>query len=197
MRLKTSPKLECPYKIPESRSPLRPASLPPSGLALHSPQASQIHSLPSPAASRPRGCRSVQSAAKPLCTRAAAQPDPARHRGRFVRSVALDVAARASAENTHICVICPVAVIPPHREIYLLGQSTHRENKKLGISATFLRLRTLPCPRKAKKGPSHGKLPAFLCRDSRLGSSQQLPIAKKLQFGPIFCFRTLGIALTQ
>ena len=44
MRLKTSPKLECPYKIPELRSPLRPASLPPSGLALHSPQASQIHS---------------------------------------------------------------------------------------------------------------------------------------------------------
>ena len=47
------------------RSPLRPASLPPSGLALHSPQASQTHSLPSPAASRPRGCRSVQSAANP------------------------------------------------------------------------------------------------------------------------------------
>ena len=172
------------------------------GLALHSPQASQTHSLPSLAASRPRGCHSVQSAAKPLCTRASAQPNPARHGGRFVRSVALDVATRAATENTHICVICPVAVIHPlrqstHHEIYLLGQSTHRENKNLGISATFLRLRTLPCPRKAKKGPSHGKLPAFLCRDSRLGSSQQLPIAKKLQFGPIFCFRTLGIALTQ
>lgn len=113
MRLKTSPKLECPYKIPGLRSPLRPASLPPSGLALHSPQASQIHSLPSPAASRPRGCRSVQSAAKPLCTRAAAQPDPARHRGRFVRSVALDVATLAAAENTHVCVICPVEAIRP------------------------------------------------------------------------------------
>ena len=35
---------------------------------------------------------------------------------------------------------------------------------------------------------------AFLCRDSRLGSSQQLPIAKKLQFGPIFCFWTPGRA---
>lgn len=92
---------------------------------------------------------------------------------RSVRSVALDVAARAAAENTHVCAICPVAVTPPffcdihpfrqstHREIYLLGQSAHRENKNLGISATFLRLRTLPCPRKAKKEPSHGKLPAF------------------------------------
>lgn len=39
---------------------------------------------------------------------------------------------------------------PPHREIYLLGQSAHRENKNLGISATFLRLRTLPYPGKAK-----------------------------------------------
>lgn len=39
-----------------------------------------------------------------------------------------------------------------HREIYLLGQSAHRENKNLGISATFLRLRTLFCPRKAKMG---------------------------------------------
>lgn len=47
------------------RSPLRPASLPPSGLALHSPQANQTQSLPSPAASKPKGCRSVQSAANP------------------------------------------------------------------------------------------------------------------------------------
>ncbi len=47
------------------RSPLRPASLPPSGLALRSPQASQTHCPPPPAASRPRGCRSVQSAANP------------------------------------------------------------------------------------------------------------------------------------
>ena len=35
---------------------------------------------------------------------------------------------------------------------------------------------------------------AFLCRDSRLGSSQQLPIAKKLQFGPFFCFWAPGRA---
>lgn len=131
---------------------------------------------------RPRApLRPIRS--KPLCTRAAAQPDPARPGGRFVRSVALDVAARAAAENTHVCAICPVAVTPPlcdihplrqstHREIYLLGQSAHRENKNLGISATFLRLRTLPCPRKAKKEPSHGKLPAFLRLNPQLGSSQ-------------------------
>lgn len=147
---------------------------------------------PPPVASRPRDAapsdetrpraplRPIRS--KPLCTRAAAQPDPARPGGRFVRSVALDVAARAAAENTHVCVICPVAVTPPcdihplgqstRREIYLLGQSAHRENKNLGISATFLRLRTLPCPRKAKKEPSHGKLPAFLRLNPQLGSSQ-------------------------
>ncbi len=33
---------------------------------------------------------------------------------------------------------------------------------------------------------------AFLCRDSRLGSSQQLRIAKKLQSGSIFCFWVPG-----
>ena len=33
---------------------------------------------------------------------------------------------------------------------------------------------------------------AFLRRDSRLRSSQQLPIAKKLQFGPILCFWAPG-----
>ena len=61
---------------------------------------------------RPRApLRPIRS--KPLCTRAAAQPDPARPGGRFVRSVALDVAARAAAENTHVCAICPVAVTPP------------------------------------------------------------------------------------
>lgn len=78
---------------------------------------------PPPVGSRPRDAapsdetrpraplRPIRS--KPLCTRAAAQPDPARPGGRFVRSVALDVAARAAAENTHVCVICPVAVTPP------------------------------------------------------------------------------------
>lgn len=132
---------------------------------------------PPPVGSRPRDAapsdetrpraplRPIRS--KPLCTRAAAQPDPARPGGRFVRSVALDVAA----ENTHVCVICPVAV-PPPCDIHPLRQSTHRENKNLGISATFLRLRTLPCPRKAKKEPSHGKLPAFLRLNPQLGSSQ-------------------------
>ena len=152
MRLKTSPKLECPYKIPELRSPLRPASLPPSGLALHSPQASQIHSLPSPAASRPRGCRSVQSAAKPLCTRAAAQPDPARHRGRFVRSVALDVAARASAENTHICVICPVAVIPPIVKSTCWDNPPIVKTKNSASLQLFCDCELFPVPAKRKRG---------------------------------------------
>lgn len=193
MSLKASPKPQCPVQDFFIKEPLQPASLPPSEPALHSPQASQTHGPPPPVASRPKDAapsdetrpraplRPIRS--KPLCTRAAAQPDPARPGGRFVRSVALDVAARAAAENTHVCVICPVTVIPlpcdihplrqsTHREIYLLGQSAHRENKNLGISATFLRLRTLPCPRKAKKEPSHGKLPAFLRLNPQLGSSQ-------------------------
>lgn len=103
------------------KEPLQPASLPPSEPALHPPQTSQTHGPPPPVGSRPRGAapsdetrpraplRPIRS--KPLCTRAAAQPDPARPGGRFVRSVALDVAARAAAENPHVCVICPVAVI--------------------------------------------------------------------------------------
>lgn len=149
-RLKTSPKLQCPvqdFRIKDHpcgqlhcrhrgwHSTLlrraRPTAclLPPPqdlGAATPSnPQQTPLH----------MGCRPTR---------------PGKARGRSVRSVALDVAARAAAENTHICVICPVAVIPPHRETYLLGQSAHRENKNLGISATFLRLRTLPCPGKAK-----------------------------------------------
>ena len=132
------------------KEPLQPASLPPSEPALHPPQASQTHGplllLPQDPETPLRPIRS-----KPLCTRAAAQPDPVRPGGRSVRSVALDVAARAAAENTHVCVICPVAVTPPC-DIHPLRQSTHRENKNLGISAIFLRLRTLFCPRKAKMG---------------------------------------------
>ena len=123
MSLKTSPKPQCPYKISALKSPLRPASPPPSEPALHPPQASQTHGPPPPVVSRPKDAapsdesrpraplRPIRS--KPLCTRAAAQPDPARPGGRFVRSVALDVAARAAAENTHVCVICPAAVTPP------------------------------------------------------------------------------------
>ena len=143
------------------RSPLRPASLPPSGLALHSPQANQTQSLPSPAASKPKGCRSVQSAANPSAhglppnptrqglggalrpisgprraTRAAAAskpkgcrsvqsaanpsahglpPNPTRQGlGGALRPISGPRrATRAAAENTHICVICPVAVIRP------------------------------------------------------------------------------------
>lgn len=170
------------------RSPLRPASLPPSGLALHSPQANQTQSLPSPAASKPKGLPLRPIRSKPLCTRAAAQPDPARPRGRFARSVALDVAARAAAENTHICVICPVAVIPPHREIYLLGQSAHRENKKLGISATFLRLRTLPCPSKAKIGAFTRQITCVFVPQFAIGELAAIANRKKVAIRTDFLF---------
>lgn len=143
------------------RSPLRPASLPPSGLALHSPQANQTQSPPSPAASKPKGCRSVQSAANSSAH--GLPPNPTRQGlGGALRPISgpRRCHPRCRREYAHLrdlprCGDPPPCDIHPlrrfaHREIYLLGQSAHRENKNLGISATFLRLRTLPCPGKAK-----------------------------------------------
>ena len=132
---------------------------------------------PPPVGSRPRDAapsdetrpraplRPIRS--KPLCTRAAAQPDPARPGGRFVRSVALDVAARAAAENTHVCVICPVAVTPPLAISIRWGnppvvKSTCWDNPpiaKTKISASlqlFCDCELFPVPAKRKKiGRAH------------------------------------------
>lgn len=137
-----------PYKISELKiTPLRPASLPPSGLALHSPQASQTHSPPPPAASRPRGCRSVQSAANPSAH--GPPPNPIRQGLGAPRPISdpRRCCPRCRQEYAHLRDL-PRCGDPP------IVKSTcwdnHRENKNLGISATFLRLRTLPCPGKAK-----------------------------------------------
>ena len=118
MSLKASPKPQCPYKISALKSPLAASFAATVGTGTPLSSGDPDPRPPPPVGSRPRGAapsdetrpraplRPIRS--KPLCTRTAAQPDPARPGGRFVRSVALDVAA----ENTHVCVICPVAVIP-------------------------------------------------------------------------------------
>lgn len=50
------------------KEPLQPASLPPSEPALHPPQASQTHGLPSPTASRPRSAAPSNPQQAPLHT---------------------------------------------------------------------------------------------------------------------------------
>ena len=74
------------------------------------------------------------------------------------------------------------------------GGFARRKNKNLGIFATFLRLGALFSSPLGGNRPQYGQLPAFLCRDSRLESLEQLLIAKKLQSGPIFCFWAPGAA---
>ena len=110
MSLKASPKPNIPYKISALKSPLAAsfAATVGTGTPLSSGDPDPRPLLP--LAQDPEApLHPIRS--KPLCTRAAAQPNPARPGGRFVRSVALDVAARAAAGNPHVCVICPVAVI--------------------------------------------------------------------------------------
>ena len=106
-----------PYKISELK--ITPAASFTAAIGAGTPLSSGEPD-PQPASSRrlkTQGLPLRPIRSKPLCTRAAAQPNPARPGGRLVRSVALDVAARAAAENTHICVICPVEAIHPSRNL--------------------------------------------------------------------------------
>ena len=77
------------------------------------------------------------------------------------------------------------------RDLPCCSDRTHcKKNKKLGIFATFLRLGAL-------LGSFRLEICHFCCvfvPRFAIGSSQQLPIAKKLQFGPIFCFWVPGRA---
>ncbi len=163
------------------KEPLQPASLPPSEPALHPPQASQTHGplllLPQDPETPLRlmkqgpGRRSVQSAANPSAH--GLPPNPIRQGRGPLRPISgpRRYCPRCRREYARLRDL-PRCGDPLPCDIHPLGQSTHRENKNLGIFATFLRLRTLPCPRKAKKEPSHGKLPAFLRLNPQLGSSQ-------------------------
>lgn len=182
MSLKASPKPNIPYKISALKSPLRPASLPPSEPALHPPQASQTHGSPPPVGSRPRGA-APSDETRPRAPLRPIRSKPPLHTGcRPTRSGKARGPLRPISGPRRCCPRCrresarlrdlPRCGDPLPCDIHPLGQSTHRENKNLGIFATFLRLRTLPCPRKAKKEPSHGKLPAFLRLNPQLGSSQ-------------------------
>ena len=68
------------------------------------------------------------------------------------------------------------------------------ENKNLGFLAAFLRLRT-PFPHlQSGRGLLHNGFAAILGRNLRLCALRQSVIAKKLQFGPYFCFQTLRTA---
>ena len=76
------------------------------------------------------------------------------------------------------------------RDLPCCSDRTIAKNKKLGIFATFLRLGAL-------LGSFRLEICHFCCvfvPRFAIGSSQQLPIAKKLQFGPIFCFWVPGRA---
>lgn len=161
MSLKASPKPQCPYKISALKSPLAASFAATVGTGTPLSSGDPDPRPPPPVGSRPRGAapsdetkpraplRPIRS--KPLCTRAAAQPDPARPGGRFVRSVALDVAARAAAGNPHVCVICPVAVI------HSLAISIRWDNPpiaKTKISASlqlFCDCELFPVPAKRKR----------------------------------------------
>ena len=67
-----------------------------------------------------------------------------------------------------------------------------RRNKNRPSFATFLRLRTLLHPHKLEMSRQKGRFVEFLDRDPHFGAPRQSAIAKKLQFGPIFCFWVPG-----
>lgn len=84
-----------------------------------------------------------------------------------------------------------------HRDFAGLGKSSCYgnslcRNKNRPSFATFLRLRTLLRPHKVEMSRQKGRFAAFFDRDPRFGASRQSAIAKKLQFGPIFCFWVPG-----
>lgn len=88
------------------------------------------------------------------------------------------------------------ALAPPRfrgpREICSCYGNSLRKNKNRPSFATFLRLRTLLRPHKVEMSYQKGRFAAFLDRDPRFGAPRQSAIAKKLQFGPIFCFWVSG-----
>ena len=171
MSLKASPKPNIPYKISALKSPLAASFAATVGTGTPLSSGDPDPRPPPPVGSRPRGAAPSNPQQTPL------------HTGcRPTRSGKARGPLRPISGPRRCCPRCrresarlrdlPRCGDPLPCDIHPLGQSTHRENKNLGIFATFLRLRTLPCPRKAKKEPSHGKLPAFLRLNPQLGSSQ-------------------------
>lgn len=67
----------------------------------------------------------------------------------------------------------------------LLRFFVHHENKKIGVSATFLRLGALSSVPQSRLMADFQR---FHAKNQPLGSLWQLPIAKKLQSAPLFCF---------
>ena len=90
------------------------------------------------------------------------------------------------------------ALILAHERFVLGGirppsrRSANLKNKKPSFFATFLRLGTPLCSRKAEKSRHIAIFAAFLGLNPRLRKSRQSLIAKKLQSGAIFCFWASG-----
>ena len=90
----------------------------------------------------------------------------------------------------------PATLAPPRfrgpREICSYYGNSFRKNKNRPSFVTFLRLRTLLHPHKLEMSRQKGRFVEFLDRDPHFGAPRQFAIAKKLQFGPIFCFWVPG-----
>ena len=80
------------------------------------------------------------------------------------------------------------------RDLPCCGDRTHCKKQKTRYFCNFFAIRVSFSSPLGGNRPQYGQLPAFLCRDSRLESLEQLLIAKKLQSGPIFCFWAPGAA---
>ena len=153
--------------------------MPPSGLALHSPQASQTHSPPPPAASRPRGCRSVQSAANPSAH--GPPPNPIRQGLGAPRPISdpRRCCPRCRREYARLCDL-PRCGDPLPCDIHPLRQSTHRENKSLGISAFFFAITDSFLSPQSEKGAFTRQITCIFAPQSAIGKLAIIANRKKV-----------------